>query len=162
MAAGGVLGLTLGVRLGAPACFLLGAPGVGQRAHPGAFFLVGQRLQDHAAARRSVVIAADRRPGWRFGARSQHLHGRAARRLGGPAGRGRRFQLPLTLDLDRDRLAAAMREALPHHAAVHVLGQLEPAGRSSQRNPWIALLLFGLGGLGVGHDRPVVFCGSVG
>ena len=83
LAAGGVLGLALGVRLGAPARFLLGALGVGERAHPGALFLVGERLQDHAAARRRAVVAAGRRAGRRLGARlAAPRPAGAARRLG--------------------------------------------------------------------------------
>jgi hypothetical protein len=115
--------------------------------------------QDHATAR-STFVAASRCAG----RASIHARSTSTVRPSRPQATSdgaRRLQR--ARGFDRDRFAAAVREALPHHAAVHGLGQLEPASRSRQRDPRIALRLFGLGrgGLGVGHGRPVVFCGSV-
>src|SRR5690606_13945826 len=150
-----LFGQPLGVGLRAAAGVLLGALGIGERAHPGALLLFGQRLQHHATARGALLTRGGHGSG-RLGAGAQRLvgaRGSAARRLGPRPAHARRLQLALALDLDRNRLAAPVREALAHHAAVLGLGQLEPASRSRERDPRIALLLLGVGcgGLGVGH-----------
>ena len=78
----GVVGLALSVRRRAPAGVLLGALGVGERAYPGALFLVGERLQHHAPARGRPFVTSGRQAGRR---RSTTLEGLVGRALAPPA-----------------------------------------------------------------------------
>ena len=107
--------------------------------------LVGQRLEHHRAGGPG---RARPRPPARPGGCRRRVPARPARRASRarPARRRARarparlagLEVALALDLDRNRLAPAVREALPDHAAVDGLLQLEPAARPRQRDPRVA------------------------
>jgi len=150
-------GLALAL-LGDPARIFLGAltglvlhlPGVGKGAHTGILLAVGERLENHRAARLATIA--------RLGPRA--AAGINLARDRSPAGRTFGLGLgrcALAFHLDGNGLAAAMREALTHHAGIDPLLQLEAVtARLVQRDSGTFILLFR-----TGHDVSVVPFGSV-
>ena len=141
--------------LGALAGLLLGLAGVDQRAHARGLLLVGQGLEHHRPPRLPAPGLGRRAHARRrLGRPADHARGAALGRAAERAG-GAGLDVALALDLDRNRLAAAVREALPNHPGVDRLLQLEPSAGPRQPDARIAFLLFG-----IGHRDPVVSFGS--